>query len=122
MEITGFITNVYGFVLCCCLFENHVSTGFDLPIIHTNDIHSHVEQMNKYSGACKDTDAAAGKCYGGIARRVTQVKELRGMYPEALLLDAGDQFQGTLWFTIYKGEAAAKFMNELNYDAMVGYL
>lgn len=35
-----------------------------------------------------------------------------------LLLDAGDQYQGTVWFNYYKGEEAAYFMNKLKYDAM----
>lgn len=36
-----------------------------------------------------------------------------------LFLDAGDQFQGTVWFNYYKGAEAAHFMNKLGYDAMV---
>ena len=35
-----------------------------------------------------------------------------------LLLDGGDQFQGTLIFTVYKGTVAADLMNMLEYDAM----
>lgn len=35
-----------------------------------------------------------------------------------LLLDAGDQFQGTLWFNHFKGAEAAHFMNKLQYDIM----
>ena len=35
-----------------------------------------------------------------------------------LLLDAGDQSQGTPWYVVYQGDAAAHFMVELDYDAM----
>ncbi|NXG36392.1 5NTD nucleotidase, partial [Dromaius novaehollandiae] len=35
-----------------------------------------------------------------------------------LLLDAGDQYQGTVWFSRFKGREAAHFMNLLRYDAM----
>lgn len=35
-----------------------------------------------------------------------------------MLLDGGDQFQGTVWFNYYKGAEAAYFMNKLQYDAM----
>lgn len=31
----------------------------------------------------------------------------------------GDQYQGTLWFYVHKGNAAAHFMNRAGYDAMV---
>ena len=36
-----------------------------------------------------------------------------------LLLDGGDQYQGTVWFYLYQGRAASYFTNELQYDAMV---
>ena len=35
-----------------------------------------------------------------------------------LVLDAGDQFQGSLFYTKYKGEAAVEFMNAMKIDAM----
>ncbi|XP_074657976.1 5'-nucleotidase-like [Tubulanus polymorphus] len=49
---------------------------------------------------------------------MTKIREIRNNYTNTLLLDAGDQYQGTLWFYIYKGQAAALFMNLLGYDAM----
>ncbi len=33
-------------------------------------------------------------------------------------MDGGDQFQGTLFYTYYKGKVAAEMMNKLGYDAM----
>ncbi len=33
-------------------------------------------------------------------------------------MDGGDQFQGTLFYTHYKGKAAAEMMNRLGYEAM----
>jgi 2',3'-cyclic-nucleotide 2'-phosphodiesterase (5'-nucleotidase family) len=38
------------------------------------------------------------------------------------VLDAGDRFTGTLWFNKYQGQAAAKFVNMENYDAVVCFL
>ena len=35
-----------------------------------------------------------------------------------LLVDGGDQFQGTLFYTYYKGKLAAEMMNKMGYDAM----
>lgn len=104
-------------ILSSCLFWC-VTCSFKLAIIHTNDIHAHVEEMNKYSSECKQAEKDEGKCYGGISRRVTKVKELRNSYPDHVLLNAGDNYQGTLWFSYYKGSVAAKFMQELEYDAM----
>ena len=64
-------------------------------------------------------DSAANRCYGGVARRQTVIKRIRKTHPNVLLLDAGDQFQGTVWFTIYEGSASSFFMNQLSYDVMV---
>lgn len=47
------------------------------------------------------------------------MSEIRRKEKNVLLLDAGDQFQGTVWFNYYKGAEAAHFMNKLGYDAMV---
>lgn len=93
---------------------------YNLVIIHTNDVHAHIEEMNKYASSCKSEEKAKGECYGGVARRFTKINEIRNQDPNhTLLLDAGDQFQGTLWFNIYKGQEAFRFMNEMKYDAMV---
>jgi 5'-nucleotidase len=48
---------------------------------------------------------------------MTKIKEVRAAKTNTLLLDAGDQFQGTVWFNIYNGQEAAHFMNMLGYDA-----
>jgi len=44
-----------------------------------------------------------------IARKVTAVKEVRAKKPNALLLDAGDVFSGTLYFNEFKGQADLAF-------------
>lgn len=53
-----------------------------------------------------------------IARKVTAVKEVRAKKPNALLLDAGDVFSGTLYFNEFKGQADLAFMNLMKYDVM----
>ncbi len=50
------------------------------------------------------------------------MSEIRKKEKNVLFLDAGDQFQGTVWFNYYKGAEAAHFMNKLGYDAMVNTL
>lgn len=91
--------------------------GFELTILHTNDVHARVQEMDKYGGQC-----SPGKgCFGGAARMRTKIEALRGEHPNTLLLDAGDQFQGTLWFTHYGGRVTYTMMNLLGYDVMVIY-
>jgi 5'-nucleotidase len=94
--------------------------AFTLTILHTNDTHAHIEQYDGATTACDAEAEAAGECIGGVARRATEISRLRGAEngPNTILLDAGDQFQGTLFFTEYKGAEAAQFMNALGYQAM----
>ena len=33
--------------------------GFELTVLHTNDIHSRIEQTNTYLGVCKKEDVGA---------------------------------------------------------------
>ncbi|XP_012679397.2 5'-nucleotidase isoform X2 [Clupea harengus] len=87
--------------------------AWDLTLLHTNDVHARVEETSKDSGKC-----TKAPCYGGVARRLTKISEIRKKEDNVLLLDGGDQFQGTVWFNFYKGAEAAYFMNKLRYDAM----
>jgi len=89
-----------------------------MTILHTNDFHSRVEPVSKYDSGCSAEDNSEGKCFGGYARMVTAVAEARTRNPDALLVDGGDQFQGSLFYTYYKGEVAAEIMNNLQYDGM----
>ncbi|XP_041352276.1 5'-nucleotidase-like [Gigantopelta aegis] len=93
--------------------------AFNLTILHTNDVHARYEQTNKYSSPCADKDVRRQACFGGYARLVTKVKEFRAKRPNnTLVLDAGDQYQGTYWFYVYGGNVTSTFMNWLGYDAM----
>ncbi|XP_036269797.1 5'-nucleotidase [Pipistrellus kuhlii] len=88
--------------------------AWTLTILHTNDVHSRLEQTSEDSSKCVN----ASRCVGGVARLYTQVQRIRSADPNVLLLDAGDQYQGTIWFSVYKGAEVAHFMNALGYDAM----
>lgn len=92
-------------------------TAFTL--LHTNDFHSRIAPVTRSGGACAPADDAEGKCFGGSARLATALAELRTRAPgPVLLVDAGDQFQGSLFFTEYAGLAEAEMMAALGYDAM----
>ncbi|ELT88815.1 hypothetical protein CAPTEDRAFT_124269 [Capitella teleta] len=106
-------------VLCLIFFVNcdvefKLDGDFKLTILHTNDVHARFRDFTSRGAHCQDTDG----CYGGAARRMTKIKEIRRKEENVLLLDAGDQFQGTVWFYVHQGTAAANFMQMLRYDAM----
>jgi 5'-nucleotidase len=79
-----------------------------LVILHTNDMHSHLEPFAesdpKYPGQ------------GGMARRATLIQQIRAEGYPTLLLDAGDVFQGTPYFNLFKGEPEFKLMSAMGYD------
>ena len=94
------------------------AADYQLTILHTNDFHSRFEPISKYDSGCGAEDNAGGKCFGGSARLVTGIKAARARSNNAILVDGGDQFQGSLFYTYYKGKVAAEMMNKLGYDAM----
>ncbi|WP_296425209.1 bifunctional metallophosphatase/5'-nucleotidase [Yoonia sp.] len=94
------------------------AADYSLTILHTNDFHARFEPVSKYDSGCSAEDNTDGKCFGGTARLVTAIADARTRSNNAILVDGGDQFQGTLFYTYYKGAMAAEFMNKLGYDAM----
>ncbi|MCA0152762.1 bifunctional metallophosphatase/5'-nucleotidase [Winogradskyella vincentii] len=79
-----------------------------ITILHTNDVHSHIDPFGPNDGR------NANK--GGVARRATLVESIRQENPNTLLFDAGDIFQGTPYFNYYGGELEFKLMSMLKYD------
>ncbi len=80
-----------------------------IVILHTNDVHSHIDPFPdndpKYPGL------------GGAARRASLIQQIRNEEENVLLLDAGDVFQGTPYFNLYEGEIDFKLMSLMKYDA-----
>ncbi|KPB00318.1 5'-nucleotidase C-terminal domain-containing protein [Ahrensia marina] len=109
-------------VSALALSTSFAAADYELNILHINDLHSRIESINKYDSTCGAEDEAEGKCFGGVARVQTKIDERRdaltGEDKNVLLLDAGDQFQGSLFYITYKGDAAAEFMNGMGFDAM----
>lgn len=79
-----------------------------ITILHTNDVHSHIDPF--------PVDDPKYPNMGGAARRATLIQELRKQNPNTLLLDAGDIFQGTPYFNYYGGELEFKLMSMMQYD------
>jgi 5'-nucleotidase len=82
-----------------------------LVILHTNDVHSRLEPF--------PMDGSRNQGLGGIAARAQLISDIRNKNEQVLLLDAGDIFQGTPYFNMYKGEPEMKAMTKIGYDACV---
>ncbi|KAI9223765.1 Metallo-dependent phosphatase-like protein [Blastocladiella britannica] len=90
---------------------------FKMTLVHTNDIHSHLNPVNAGGADCSAQDMTDHACFGGVARIKAFVDKVRATKPNVYLLDAGDQFQGSMFYNYYKGNVSAEVMNTMQYDA-----
>lgn len=93
---------------------------YKIRILHTNDHHARIEPANI---TLRSTPTpAVTRNFGGVARRKTLIDQLRAESAAAnedtLLIDAGDIFQGTLYFNVFSGQADLFFYNAMGYEAM----
>ena len=93
-----------------------------LTLLHTNDVHSRHEPINRLGAACRAEEQQPGSCFGGSARLAAAIVAQRAAAEAegriVLTLDAGDQFMGSLFYTHWRGEAEREVMNAIGYDAM----
>ncbi|GBF87994.1 hypothetical protein Rsub_00706 [Raphidocelis subcapitata] len=94
----------------------------ELHIVHINDVHNRIEETAPGASVCLDEQKAAGVCLGGWGRIATAVKGARKQAAREnagfLFLDAGDEFDGSLWDVVFKGAATAVMQNIAKPDAM----
>lgn len=82
-----------------------------LTILHTNDVHSRLDPF--------PMDGTRNAGLGGVAARAALIQRIRSQEEHVLLFDAGDIFQGTPYFNVFKGEPEMKAMRMMGYDAGV---
>lgn len=85
-----------------------------LTILHTNDIHGHLESWQGWEKDLKD------KTIGGLDRLAAEIEKARAeVKPEnVVLLDAGDTIGDTALAAETEGRAIIAAMNLMRYDAM----
>jgi len=91
-----------------------VTPPLTVTIAHINDHHSNLATLSQslnFNG--KATTAEIG----GFARVKTAFDQVASK-PNLLKLHAGDALSGTLYYTLFKGEADAAMMNTVCFDAM----
>ncbi|KAI5821305.1 5'-nucleotidase [Pyronema omphalodes] len=89
--------------------------NYEMAFYHINDVHAHLDEFRYSGSSC--TDPTKG-CVGGYSRVKTVIDQTRPTHENSLFFNAGDEFQGTLFYTIYKGEKIADTLNQLGFDAM----
>lgn len=100
-----------------CAVHPEPEAPFVLTLLHTNDVHGEYSGLDIHGQSCEAAICEGG--VGGSIRLDQAVAALRRDFPVSLLLDAGDQFQGTFFFTLHRETIVADIMNTLEYDAMV---
>ncbi|MBU1336253.1 MAG: 5'-nucleotidase C-terminal domain-containing protein [Alphaproteobacteria bacterium] len=104
----------------CAGFSSAAHADFTLNILHINDFHSRFDPITGTDSNCNAEDDAAGECFGGIARLKTIIDDTRAKYEDgnSLLLSAGDNFQGSLYYTTYKSKVVSDFFNQMGFDVV----
>lgn len=89
-----------------------------LSLLHMNDFHSRHLPIAGNSAACREGAA----CYGGSARLAAAVAGARAAAAAegraAILLDGGDQFMGSLFYSHHRGLAEAAVQRAIGTAAM----
>ncbi|XP_065311549.1 protein 5NUC-like isoform X2 [Dermacentor albipictus] len=110
-------------ILCFTLSSAQSGKGntngrLKLTILHTNDIHSRILESDKRGMQCNEEKRKNGKCFGGIARIAYQVRKLKNAARNVLFVNAGDFYQGTLWYSILKHKIVSAAMSQMSYDVV----
>ncbi len=88
----------------CFLFAPATAEEVRLFLLHTNDLHGHLEA---------DVES------GGFVRLATLIRSIKATFPdEVILFDGGDMAVGTPISGLYFGKPMAEAMRSLDYDAV----
>lgn len=103
-------------------FAAPAQAEFSLNILHINDFHSRFESITGTDSTCNAEGETKGECFGGVARLKTEIDLKKKAAADAgenvVLLSAGDNFQGSLFYTQYKSQIVADFMNDMGFDVV----
>ena len=86
----------------------------ELIILHVNDTHSHIAGIDEYGNATFSEEGS----YGGFGRIAAAILQAKENHDNVLALDAGDQFQGTLYYSVNRWPMLAELSQHMPYDAM----
>lgn len=113
------------FLIAFLAFLSFATPGwtFEVTIFHTNDVHAAYGGTTRNATPCYDAICEGGT--GGSLRLLQQVASFqrdslkKNGGDNTLFLDAGDQFQGTLFYKTLKSKVASLNVNALKYTAIV---
>jgi 5'-nucleotidase / UDP-sugar diphosphatase len=86
-----------------------------INLLHINDHHSHLQPVSNRL----DLGSSGGSfsvAFGGFPRVTAKIKELESRLDNVVKIHAGDAMTGTLFYTLFQGEADADLMNTACFD------
>ncbi len=89
-----------------------------LDIVHVNDIHAHLEEVDERLGRCRPPQIAEGRCFGGASRIAAKTQQIRDEGGNVIFLNGGDYYQGSAFHALYGYEAMLEIGNLMGQDAL----
>lgn len=86
-----------------------------INLLHINDHHSHL-QPDAGSLNLGTSGGSFNVPLGGFPRITAKIAELESQIDNVVKIHAGDAMTGTLYYTLFKGEADANLMNTVCFD------
>jgi 5'-nucleotidase len=102
-------------LLSACATGSASFTPVTINMAHINDHHSQLEPLA--NAELKVGGQPTRMSLGGFARVTAAMREMEKSTPNLLKLHAGDAITGTLYYTFFKGQADARLMNTVCFDA-----
>lgn len=84
-------------------------------ILYLHDFCFRFDEITASAGICKRKET----CIGGFSRLYKKINDAIADKPETIILNAGDDFAGTIWYTVGKWNITQQFMNKIKFDASV---
>jgi 5'-nucleotidase / UDP-sugar diphosphatase len=97
----------------------HESSPFTVNILHINDHHSNLEPTNNPLNLGTSGTTGTGPftvAFGGFPQITAKIAELEAQLDNVVKIHAGDAITGTLYYTLFAGEADADLMNTVCFD------
>ncbi|MEH6630970.1 MAG: bifunctional metallophosphatase/5'-nucleotidase [Halopseudomonas aestusnigri] len=113
---------ICGILLGTLFGTTSVQADYSLTVLHVNDLHSRILPIDKHNNPCSEEDLLLRKCYGGYARLGKALLDRRAALSlkgqDTILLHAGDDFEGSIFYAQYRGLASVQLLNRIGFDAM----
>jgi 2',3'-cyclic-nucleotide 2'-phosphodiesterase (5'-nucleotidase family) len=84
--------------------------------LSSSDVHAHLDSYRASGTDCPGAEDPSVPCLGGYSRILAEVNEIRASVKDSLMINCGDEFQGTLFFSYYGSKVISQTLNLLNYS------